>query len=219
MAETYIARKNDCMASIAKKFGFGDYKIIYNHPQNAELKRKRPNPNLLVEGDKVFIPDKNLGEESCATEQKHRFELKQPKTKLRLVIKDDQGNPISGKRYELKIGDKVFKGNTDGKGFFEQQIPAEATKGTLKVFTENEKLKVLSWELSIGELEPVDTNLGIQGRLRNLAFYFGTLSGKIDTPQTKDAIKNFKKKNNLDPNENVDDALRSKLRDSHDKKA
>lgn len=218
MAETYIARKNDCMASIAKKFGFGDYKIIYNHPQNAELKRKRPNPNLLVEGDKVFIPDKNLGEESCATEQKHRFELKRPKTMLRLVIKDDRGNPIAGKRYELKIGEKVFNGDTDGKGLIEQEIPAEATRGTLKVFTEDEKLKVLSWELSIGELEPVDTNKGTQGRLRNLAFYFGQIDGRLDAPQTKAAIENFKKKNGLAPNDNVDDALRNKLRDSHDKK-
>lgn len=219
MAETYIARKNDDMESIAKKFGFGDYKVIYNHPNNAELKRNRPKPNLLCAGDRVYIPDLNLGEESCATEQKHKFELKRPKVKLRIVLKDDKGRPFGDKRFELKLGDRLLEGTTDGKGFFEKEIPADSEQGKLKLFTEDEKLKVLSWDLSIGELEPVETNLGVQGRLRNLGFYYGSLDGQVETDMTKDAIRSYQGKNDLTVNGNVDDALRGKLRDGHDKKS
>lgn len=219
MAQTYIAQKNDDMESIAKKFGFGDYKVIYNHANNAELKQKRPKPNLLCEGDKVFIPDIDLGEETCATEQKHSFELKRPKVKLRMVLKDDKDKPFADKRYELTVGEKQFDGNTDGKGFFEQEIPAEAKSAKLKLFTEDEKLKVLSWDLSVGALEPVETGVGVQDRLRNLGFYFGSIDGKVDEQKTKKAVEAYQKKKNLTVNGNVDDALRGNLRDAHDKKS
>jgi len=219
MAETYTVKKNDCFASISKKFGFADYKIIYNHAQNAELKRKRPNPNLLVEGDKVFIPDKNLGEEACSTEQLHNFVLKRPKVKLRIVVKDDQGKHIADKKYELKIGEKMLEGSTDGQGFIEKEIPAETTRAQLKVFTGDEKLKVLSWDLSVGELEPSETNLGVQARLHNLGFYYGRLDGKVDTQQSKSSIETYQGKNTMTKTGNVDDALRNKLRDSHDVKS
>ncbi len=219
MAQTYIAQKNDDMESIAKKFGFGDYKVIYNHPNNAELKRNRPKPNLLCVGDRVYIPNLDLGEESCGTEQKHLFELKRPKVKLRIVLKDDKGKPFSDKRFELKLGERLIEGNTDGKGFFEQEIPADSKKGKLKLFTEDEKLKVLSWDLSIGELEPVDTNLGVQARLLNLGFYYGSLDGKVESNKTKDAIKSYQSKNSMTVTGSVDDALRGRLRDAHDKKS
>lgn len=218
MAQTYTAQKNDDMESIAKRFGFGDYKIIYDHPNNAELKRKRPKPNLLCAGDKVFIPDIQLGEESCATEQLHHFEVKRPKVKLRLVLKDDKGNPFSDKKYELKVGEKTIEGNTDGSGYFEQEIPPNATSAKLKLFTEDDKLKILSWDLSVGELEPVDTDRGVQERLRNLGFYFGSVDGRVGSKKSKSAVEAFQKKNSLTVNGSVDDAVRNKLRDKHDKK-
>jgi N-acetylmuramoyl-L-alanine amidase len=218
MAEIYTAKKSDCFESIAKKFGFGDYKVIYDHPKNAELKQKRPKPNLLAAGDKVFIPDKEVKEESCATEQKHSFQIITKKVKLRLVLKDDKGNFFADKKYELKVAKKLFQGSTDGKGFIEQEIPADAVKGQLKLFTEDEKLKVLTWDLALGSLDPVETDLGVQGRLRNLGFYYGSLTGRIDD-RTKAAVEAYQSKNSMTPNGTVDDALRGKLRDSHDKKS
>ena len=32
--------QDEHLSSIAKKYGFSDYKIIWNHDQNAELKKK-----------------------------------------------------------------------------------------------------------------------------------------------------------------------------------
>ncbi len=219
MPETYTVVKGDCFENIAKRFGFGDYKVLYNHPQNADLKRKRPQPNLLAVGDKIFIPDKNLGEESCATEKRHTFQILAKKVKLRVVVKDDKGRFFADKKYELKVGLKVFNGNTDGRGFIEQEIPADAKRAILKVFTEDEKLKVLTWHLAVGSLGPVDTDYGVHGRLKNLGFYSGSLDGKTDDKKTKDSVEVFQKKNSMTVNGNVDDALRNKLRETHDKKS
>jgi hypothetical protein len=173
----------------------------------------------LVAGDKVFVPDIELREESGATEQKHSFELIRKKVKLRIVVKDDKGNHIADRKYELTIGKQLFEGDTDAGGFIEQEVPADATGGKLKVFTEDENMKVLTWDLSIGALEPVETDLGVQGRLKNLAFYFGSLDGKLTEDKSKTAVESYKKKNSMDPNSDVTDEVRNKLKDSHDKKS
>jgi Putative peptidoglycan binding domain/LysM domain len=219
MAETYTVQKGDCLESIAKRFGFGDYKVIYNHPSNAALKQKRPKPNLLQAGDSVFIPDKELKEENCATDQKHKFQFIRKKVKLRIIVKDDQGNFFADKKYELKLGEKILKGSTDGKGFLEQEIPADINQGELKVFTEDPKLKVMTWNLGLGSLGPVEENDGIQGRLKNLGYYFDAINGQVGSEKSKSAIKAFQGKNSMTKTGDIDDSLRNKLRDLHDKKS
>ena len=131
--------------------------------------------------------------------------------------KDDKDQLFSDKKYELKIGNKEYSGNTDSTGYFEHEIQPVAKTGELKLHTEDEKLKVLTWNLNIGALDPTDTVQGVQERLKNLGFYYGSASGRVGK-RTKAAVKAYRKKNNMTVNEDIDDELRGKLRDSHDKK-
>jgi hypothetical protein len=218
MAQNYTVQKGDCLASIAAKFKFGDYKIIYNHAQNAALKQKRPKPNLLAVGDVVFIPDTEIREESGATDKKHTYQIIIPKVKFRVVVKDDQDKAFGDKKYELEIDGKTLEGNTDGSGLIEQEIPATATQGKLKVFTEDEKLKVLTWDLELGALDPSETDEGSKGRLKNLNFYFGEVNSTVDD-KTKESVKAFQKKKGITDNGELTDETRNKLRDSHDVKS
>lgn len=48
MSHVHVVKQGECLIRIAASYGFGDYRIIYDHPENAEFKRKRPNPNPLV---------------------------------------------------------------------------------------------------------------------------------------------------------------------------
>src|SRR4249920_494288 len=57
MSTTHTVLQGECLSSIAHDFGFGDWHVIYDHPQNASFKTKRPNPNLIYPGDELFIPD------------------------------------------------------------------------------------------------------------------------------------------------------------------
>ncbi len=52
----YEVAGGDTLLDIAVSFGFHSYKPIYNHPNNSEFRRKRPNPNLIHPGDVIYIP-------------------------------------------------------------------------------------------------------------------------------------------------------------------
>jgi N-acetylmuramoyl-L-alanine amidase len=47
MAVNHTVKQRECLSGIAKKYDFRDFRIIFNHPKNAEFKRKRPNPNVI----------------------------------------------------------------------------------------------------------------------------------------------------------------------------
>jgi hypothetical protein len=56
MTFPYTVRKGDFLSAIAKKFGIKTWQEIYRHPENADFRAKRPNPNLIFPGDIVRIP-------------------------------------------------------------------------------------------------------------------------------------------------------------------
>jgi len=218
MSIQYTVVRGDCLSLIAQRFGFADYRTIYNHPENAEFKQLRPDPNLIYPGDILSIPDRDPAGKPAGTEKKHVYRKKGEKVNFRAVIKDDEDTPFGDKKYELVLGKKVLEGNTDGTGFLQQEIPASAAEGQLKVFIEEDNLKVATWDVALGHLDPHDTDEGAKGRLKNLNFYFGEVDDNIDDKTTQ-AIKEFQKKKGMTDSGTLDDATRSRLRDEHDVKS
>ena len=58
MATIHTVKKGETLGGIAKANGFKSFREIYDHPDNAAFKAKRPNPNLIFPGDVLVIPDK-----------------------------------------------------------------------------------------------------------------------------------------------------------------
>lgn len=54
--ETYIVKNGDSPDAIAAKFGFKEWKLIYEHPDNAALRSSR-GANEVKADDRVIIPD------------------------------------------------------------------------------------------------------------------------------------------------------------------
>jgi hypothetical protein len=217
MPQNYKVKQGDCLSSIAKTYGFPDYKVIWDDGANAELKQKRKNPNILFPGDIVVIPDLDLKQVDKAVEQTHNFVLDLGTVKLQLIIKDDEDKPYANCKYDLKVGEKTFTGNTDGSGKIQQEIPADASSGEVAIYQKSGETEsvITVFALELGHLDPVTEASGVQARLNNLGFFCGKVDGIIG-PMTEEALKAFQEKNGLTITGSADAATKNKLAQLHD---
>ena len=51
----HVVRPGDTLTRIAKQHGVADWRTIYYAPENAEFRRKRPNPDRIFPGDQIVI--------------------------------------------------------------------------------------------------------------------------------------------------------------------
>ena len=106
---SYTVKQGDYLPKIAEENGFYDYRTIWEHAKNQQLKDKRKNPNVLAPGDELFIPEKTLKKESGATGQLHPFRVKTGKLLLRLIVEDScTGKPVANAKCELRVDGGVF---------------------------------------------------------------------------------------------------------------
>ena len=227
MATTYVVQAGDCLSSIAKKFGFRDWKVIYDDPNNKDFKKARPDPNVIYAGDTIFIPDpkESTKKVSAPVEQLNKFKVKLPKTLLRIQVKDEEEKPIAGKKYELRLGDDVRKGSTDGDGVVEQKVDPEITEAKLLVYDGDPDTGPLwVWDVHIGHLNPADFPSGARARLNNLGYFCGPATDDIDTSQddpiderTALALAGFQETNKIKRTGDLDDDTAKKLVEVHGK--
>jgi hypothetical protein len=173
MAENYTVRQGDHLSKIAKQYGFSDYHTIWDHPNNADLKQSRQNPNVLYPGDNLYVPDRELRTESRGTDQKHKFKAKKPNLKLRLVLEDMYEKPIAGAKCLLTLGGDSKQITTDGSGRIEQPIPADVHEGSLVIQDDQTPFNDVQIPILVGNLDPVDQISGQIARLNNLGYFAG----------------------------------------------
>jgi len=202
--------QGECLSSIAKKYGFHDWKTIYNHGSNQAFRTKRPNPNLIYPGDEINIPEPEKKQAGKAVDQKHKFKVKGRRTHLRLLIEDFDGTAVTGKNYLLDVEGEIFEGTTGGGGLVEHEIPADAATGEITVWLDSKKENSLYWPLKIGSLDPDDEIPGAQERLNNLG-YDNLADGSTD-PRSETAIKAFQKKNAIAESGTIDVATKGKAK-------
>lgn len=187
----YIVQQGDYVSKLAAESGFSDFKTIWDHPKNQELKNQRATPNVLAPGDKLFIPDKEVRTEARPTDAKHEFVLSGKPLKLRVVIHDMADKPVSGKPCDLKVtgSPDVSPLNTDGTGMVEREIKPDAAAGKIKLKDDGLPID-LDRELQIGFLDPLDHVTGQKARLNTLGYDAGAVDDDV-TLQFKSAVEEF----------------------------
>ena len=173
------------LSGIAKTYGFSSYKPIWNHPQNASLKKERQNPNVIFPGDQVFIPDQRSKQEVRSTGKTYRFLVKTEKLKLRLVLEDLYEKPIDNAKCELRVESETFLLTTDGKGKIETDILPTARTAVLTVKDPRTPINEIVIPIHIGDMDPVDKESGQKARLNNLGYFAGPLEAKAGPPETQ----------------------------------
>lgn len=129
MPSKYTVRSGDTLSAIARQHGIADWRTLYNHPDNASFRQKRPNPNLIHPGDQIIIPDRTDKSVTVRSGAHHVFVVKpsvpMPGSswlKVRAYYQDPWLTPMS----EVKVNVKV-----EGVSFAEAKpLPKGAGKNT-----------------------------------------------------------------------------------------
>ena len=214
MPTTHTVQQGECLSRIAQAYGFRDYTAIYNHPDNGSLRNKRPNPNILLPGDQVLIPDKAPSEHAVPTGRAHRFVVKSPRRKLNLIFQDDTGEPLAEVAYRLTAAQFQRDGKTEVDGSIRLALPADVDWVDVEMFSTKRRFH-------IGRLDPHwDTASdaavisGIQARLRNLGYDAGPADGLLG-PRTRRAIRLYEQQNDMTVTGEPGKVVASKLASDH----
>jgi Putative peptidoglycan binding domain/LysM domain len=238
----YTVQQGDCMSSIAFENGFL-WKTLWSLPENAALKAKRKNPNVLMPGDVVYIPDLRVKQEPRPTDARHQFVKRGVPEKLHVRLLDYNHEPRPNVDYIIVIDGVLRKGKTDGSGRITEPIAPNAKKakltypapqavdGTDKPIPAKltypapqhvagtgkpipAKPKNQVMTLQLGHLNPISVVSGLKARLANLGFYKGPIDENLDD-KTKAAISAFQAKQGIPVTGDADDATQQQMQKLH----
>ena len=199
----HTIEQGETTVSLSEKYGLFA-QTIWDHADNAELKKKRKDMNVLLPGDVLVIPDKRLKEVDKPDKQKHKFKRKGVPVVFRLQM-FDAGKARANQKYQLDVDGAVVRGCTDGKGILEEFVPPAAV--SVQLIMEAAGAEFL---LEFGQMDPADSISGVQKRLANLGIYGGSFSGELDEA-TRAAIRDFQARYKLTVNGEADAATQKNL--------
>jgi hypothetical protein len=205
----HVTKKGECISSIAFNHGFF-IDTIWNHEKNEELRQKRENPYILLEGDLVFIPEKVKKVEIVSIDKRNHFRLKKVPEILHIQLLDEDDKPITNESYEIEIVGKVYKGTTDQYGVIIQYIMPNVSEVNVMIGKTGEKFRFLT-----GNLDPWDTITGMQARLNNLGFACGPVDGDKGIITESIFYEYCDRNNNLDDSDIDKDKMINSIRKQH----
>jgi N-acetylmuramoyl-L-alanine amidase len=208
----YIVRSGDYLSKIASEHGIADWRALYNHPDNAEFRQLRPNPNLIFPGDRLVIPDRRDKSAPAPTGGSTRFCAHRASNRLQMTLLNFEGKPLANRAVTLVIDGESRPVTTDGSGKLDQPIPPHLTHAHLTIGAH-------TITLAVGQLNPMDDVdddgvSGVQGRLANLGYYGGPIDGELGD-ETRDAIRAFQRAHDLVESGTIDRPLKDTLRRSY----
>ncbi len=215
-------QQGECLSTIADLYRIGTWQSLHDHPNNAALKKARPNPGVLLPGDQVFVPEREEKDAKLVarpTGQVHEFKLSARMARLLVVLKDADDKPFEGKKFIVTVGDRDIPGETGDDGLVEVVIPVTARRATLRAWLyddDDPDDPDIDHDLLLGHLDPPNTISGIQARLQNLGFRV-TVDGVMGR-ETLRAIEHFRAKYGVvrKGKEPIDDALCEALQKQHE---
>jgi N-acetylmuramoyl-L-alanine amidase len=166
--QPYVICDSDHLLQVAHKFGF-DPDEVWNDPSNADLRKLRPDFNVLLAGDVLYIPDqvdKPVTFHNLAVGSTNSFVAPNPpKVSVSVRFIDANGSTHTSKSFTIEELPELQGLKTTDEGVATFSVPVNLGRATL-VFDETGEARSL-W---IASMDPIDTLSGIFKRLQNLGF-------------------------------------------------
>lgn len=163
MSRFHKVQNGEHISLIAASHGFRDYRTVWVNAGNASLRQIRQNPNTLMPGDVVFVPDKADRNEAAETGRRHVFFASARRLMLRIVGLDVHRIAIVAASWTIQHEGGIASDVTTPSGLAATEIPVTARHGSLS-------LGGKEVELDIGGLHPIEDESGCLQRLVNLGY-------------------------------------------------
>ncbi|MBK8258037.1 MAG: peptidoglycan-binding protein [Polyangiaceae bacterium] len=205
----HVAKDGDHIHGIAAAAGFRRVSTVWNAPENANLRALRPNPDTLLPGDRVTVPDFTSQTDEGATEKRHRFVALTQRTAVRLRWLRF-GHTADAQLQSAFEPTKTPTPPADGAG--DVTVKIDATTSQISVSTPRGDTT-----LQVGFLHPFDTESGWLARLHNLGYLASSaiVQTQIDAIELASAIEEFQCDHGLTVDGQVQSTFLSALRDAH----
>jgi N-acetylmuramoyl-L-alanine amidase len=214
--QPYVIKQGDYLAALAYRFGF-DADTVWNDDKNADLRKLRPDPNILWPTDVLYIPDqidKDPVTHDLDTGATNDFVSHAPPVNMTILFSDEA---LAAEDYTIaELPDLTGLATVGGKASF--AIPLTLTAFTI-VFTDSRTTFVFD----VGHMDPINTVAGVAKRLQNLG-YLGPLpdEDQIDVNAVRAGVRFFMASQGASPDDadlsddgKLDDATATRVVAAH----
>lgn len=174
MSKVHTVLQGEHVTRIAQQYGFTDYRIIWDHASNADLKKTRKNPDVLLPGDRISIPELQRKEESCSTGGRHKFEAPKKRLSLYIVLQNAARKAMADIACEIRVEGERHALVTDDRGMISCALQPTAERAVLTIGETSGDAPI---QIRIGHLDPVEEPSGQAARLNNLGYFAGPIAG------------------------------------------
>jgi hypothetical protein len=208
MSEFHKVRDGETLASISHIFGFGDLETIWQHPENDKLRQLRKNPQVLLAGDVLFIPDKQTKALPLPANARHTLSVRRLKLSVRVALQSLLRKPVANVPCLAEVDGVSSEVTSDSNGEVEINVKPTSTRLKLTVGDEERVL-------NIGALDPVEEVAGQQARLANLGYFHGEIGDTANRDEMTLALSLFQADEDLEVSGKLDDATLTRLVEVH----
>jgi|JI10StandDraft_1071094.scaffolds.fasta_scaffold56573_3 hypothetical protein len=154
MAKKHEVQPGESLAQIAAKYSFGNWKTIYEHPENAAVRKKRGAANQILAGDVLFIPDQAPSVSAAQTDSEQTLVIGTSRGVWKLVCNPDKR--VCGEKTTLRAETNLTDPLVRLKLFPRQDVDAKPVGLSLKI--NGQQLVATEWEVhDIPLLKPPNT--------------------------------------------------------------
>jgi N-acetylmuramoyl-L-alanine amidase len=203
--QPYVVRQGEYLTALAARFGF-DADEVWQHPQNRELRARRPNPDILAPGDVLHLPAPRLRSVPVRAGSTNRYRARIPTAALRITLRCDDA-PVANEPFVVEGVRPPRHGTTDGAGVAAFEIPLTATTVVIRLPGAG-----LLFPVGVGHLDPITEPSGVRARLRQLGH---PVPRDGDEQALAPAIQAFQRVSGLEPTGEMDERTRSALVSAH----
>lgn len=203
-------RPGECIVQLAYLHGLLPERL-WQYPANQHLWGEKRVQEILEPGEIVVIPAPRLRPVPAEVDTRLQIQCTGTLTEIPLRFLDRFDEPRSQVPCLIRylVGDDLFGGRigeTDGEGRLLEIVPPSVTTVEITLVNGEDREQ---YELIVGDLDPIETIRGVQGRLDNLG-YPCPLDGSLDET-TLAAIRAFQEDRDLEVTGEIDDTTLSEL--------